>query len=66
MRKVQDTATKLNKSISSSKSVTNSDEEYRDDTEFSDLRKRDISSEEDITLYLNQSEQIYCRETSNL
>ena len=62
MRKVQDTATKLNKSISSSKSVTNSDEEYRDDTEFSDLRKRDISSEEDITLYLNQSEQIYCRE----
>ena len=31
MRKVQDTATKLNKSISSSKSATNSDEEYRDE-----------------------------------
>ena len=64
MRKVEDTAKILNKSFSSSKSksATNSEDENRDDTQFSDVKKRDISSEEDITLYLNNSEQIYCRD----
>ncbi len=57
-----DTAKKINKSISSERSVYNSDEENREETEFSYTKKRDLSSEEDITIFLNQSDKIYCRE----
>ena len=48
--------------MTSEKAISQSDDERRDDTDLSDVNKKETENDEDITLGLTLSDKIYCRE----